>query len=251
MKTKISTQYASKLLRELSMLQSEIGEIPELFFPPDSEEKFDSNKESADDINNMIRPKDVGFDINKFFDVFDKIKLKKTTLLDYAFYFGGIGGEPLVYTRHEGAPRISANEFMKHYGDFQAKPYLADIIIDNKPESLFQLFVFSKAIHQFYQWWHAGYNDHQFIFNFDSVQEILKDIPEKEQYGISYKNRENLKLLSYEPQVECHNAGGTVRCILFSNWVGFYYETATIAWPEIRIKIKQKIIVPYDCGICF
>lgn len=251
MKTKISAQYTSKLFSELNVLNSEIGGIPEVFFPPGSEEEFDSSKNSTDDINDMLRPKGVGFDVNKFLDVFDQIKLKKGNILDYAFHFGGTGGEPLIYTRHEDAPRISANEYMKRYGDLQAQPYLIDTSIDNNPKSFFQLFVFSKAVHQFYQWWHAGYNDHRFVFDFESVKEILRDIPETEQYGISNKNRETLKLLSYEPQVECHNTGGTVRCILFSNWAGFYYETAAITWPETEIKTKQKNIVPYDCGILF
>ena len=251
MKTRISAQYTSKLFKELNALISEIGEIPEVFFPSGSEEEFDSSKNSTDDINNMIRPKGVGFDVNKFLDVFDKIKLKKGNLLDYAFYFGGIGGEPLIYTRNKKTPRISANEYIRRYGELETKPYLIDMIIDNNPESFFQLFVFSKVVHQFYQWWHAGYNDYRFVLNIKSVREILKDIPETDQYGISTKNREALKLLSFEPQVECNDSNGKVRCILFSNWTGFYYENATIVWPEIKIEIKQKTIIPYDCGICF
>jgi len=249
---RISTEYTSSLFLALSALQAEIGEIPQVFMPSESEEEFGPSEKDADDINDMIRPKGVGFDVNRFLDVFDKIELRKGTLLDYAFYYGGIGGRPLIYTRKVNAPRISANEYIKQYEHLlRANSYLDDIVIENDPESFFQLVVFTKIVHQFYQWWHAAYNDDRFVFDIKSVQKILRNIPETDRHGINNKNRDKLKHISFEPQVGCNDVGGKVRCILFSKRAGFYYENATIAWPKIKIKIKRKTIVPYHCGILF
>ena len=127
-----------------------------------------------------------------------------------------------------------------------------DIIIENNAESFFQLAVFTKVVHQFYLWWHANYNDHQFVVNIDSSQAILKGIKrEKGLYGISMENRDKINQLDFNPQVECFEDCGKVYYFMFSNWGGLSQETATIYCPKLRIEIKKKTMVSYDCGICY
>jgi len=237
MKSKISAQYALQLSDKLSSLQTKVGDIPEAFL----------NSEKA---NDPVRAQKIGFDVNQFFGVFDKIKLKKGKVLDYAYYAGGIGGEPLIYSKDENEPGLSASEYLKLFDDIHAQPYLKDIVIKNDPGSFFQLVVFSQVVHQFYQYWHAAYNDHRFIFSLNSAEGILEAIPANKT-GISREDRKKLRNLLFEPQVENMDDWGQVRCVMFSEWSGFYYNRSTISWPNISIEMKKETIVPYDCGICF
>ncbi len=237
MKTIITNEYTSKLFSRFRILESEIGPIPKVF--------------RSEDINNTPRPEGTGFDVNRYLDIFDKIKLKKGIILDYAYHWSFFHGSPCIYTRRIDEPAISVNEYHKKYHNIE-QPYLNDIIIENNAKSFFQLAVFTKVIHQFYLWWHANYNDHHFVVTINFAEEILKSIKRKKGlYGISIENRDKLKQLDFNSQVECFEDCGRVHYIMFSNWIGFYQETATIYWPKLRIEIKKKTIVSYDCGICY
>lgn len=152
MKTSIRKEYALNLLSSLNSLRNKIGHIPKIFF----------DKENA---NNTPRPEGVGFDVNRFLKVFDKIKLKEGFILDYTYHSGRLGGEPLIYTRKKDAPRLSTKEYLEKYGSVDTRPYLKAITIEINPESFFQIAIFSQVVHQFYLYWHANYNDHQFIFS--------------------------------------------------------------------------------------
>ncbi len=238
MKTSIRTEYALGLLSALNSLRDKIGDIPDIFF----------DRENA---NNIPHPEGVGFEVNRFLKVFDKIKLKKGFTLDYTYHSGGLGGEPLIYTRKKEAPRLLPYEYIEKYSN--TRPYLNDITIEINPESFFQIAVFSQIVNQFYLFWHANYNDHQFIFSFEKVDDLLKHIPEdnKDNYGINRKDREELRTISFEPQVNIKEEGAEVRCVMFSAWIGFYYNISFITWPNITIKNSREIIVPFDCGINF
>ena len=103
--------------------------------------------------------------MNRFLQVFDKIKLKKGFTLDYTYRAGGLGGEPLIYTRKKEVPRLSTHEYIEKYRRIDTHPYFNEITIEINPESFFQIDVFSQIVNQFYLSWHANYNDHQFIFS--------------------------------------------------------------------------------------
>ncbi|MCP6718631.1 MAG: hypothetical protein KJI71_00180 [Patescibacteria group bacterium] len=231
MKTSIKAEYAIKLLRKISSLQKKIGKIPDLLF----------------DANEKIRPEGIGFDVNRFLKVFDKIQLRDGFILDYFYRSGGLGGEPFIFTRKKDNPKLSAD------GNLKPRPPLNDIIIEITPESFFQLAVFSQVVSQFYLSWHANYNDHQFIFGSEIVEYLLMDIPEdfRDNFGINMKDREKLRAMSFEPQVNIKEEGAEVRCVMFSKWLGFYYNIFVITWPNITIENSRDIIVPYDCGILF
>ena len=189
--------------------------------------------------------------MNQFLEVFDKIRLNEGTVLDYAFLHGGIGGEPLIYTRQEGTPRLSADEYTRRFGDIDAKPYLKDFSIDKDPEAFFQVVVFSHVVHQFYQHWHALYNDHRFILSQATAKEILKSIPDRKDFGVTMEQRKFLEDLSFDPEVDVDDSGAQVRCVMFSEWMGFYYADFSISWPRISLEKDTETIIQYSCGICF
>ncbi len=236
MKTTISVQYMWQLFPQLNGFRSDIREIPVAFL--------------SDDINNLPRPRQVGVDVNRFLEFFDKITLREGMILDYTYYFSGLGGGPLIYTRYEDAPNLSAREYIERFNCnlvgrtyIDDKPYLKDIIIDNDPESFFQLVVFSQVAHQFYLSWHARYNDHQFVP--EPVLVPIRDIREAEKY------RTLLDHISFEPLIEINDVGAEVRCVMSSEWIGVYYSYFIISWPRIAMDTKREVIVPYDCGIRF
>lgn len=236
----IKKEYALDLLNKVYLLQSKIGDVPKIFL----------NGESS---NEIIRPEGFGFDVNQFFSIFDKVKIKPGFTLDYTYYLAGIGGEPLIYARKITAPRISTSKYLNKYGRPRTRPYLKYLIIENNPESFFQLAMFYQIIHQFYLYWHANYNDHRFIFNREMAEQILESIPEKgkRDEGINLEDRKKMKMLSYDPQVIITQKGADVSCVMFSAWIGFFYKVFTITWPSITIDDKTDIIATYHCGILF
>ena len=246
MQTTINIEYAHEILTRSNSLLEQVGEIPHEFL-----------RDKAD--NKIVHPLGLGFDVNRFLIIFDKIHLKKGCLLDYAFHHGGIGGEPLIYARKEDQPRLSAEKYIKKYKGMR-KPYLKEITIEISPEAFFQVAVFSQVIHQFYLFWHAAYNDDQFIFNLPVLEWILEKISNKgsgypRDFGSEQKSDEvdtkNVRDLSLAPQITIKEEGAEVKCVMFSEWKGLYYNVFLITWPEITVKNQEEVILPYDCGICF
>ena len=274
MKFTIDIEYASYLSKRLSELEKEIGNASDIFEPLAKEKRIImreflkyNNKEkrkllttkkwkavSEKALNYMqyeeIRSDGVGFDINKFLDVFNKIKLKKDIVLDYAFDFTESGAIPLPYTRKKNSPKITPFRYIKLYGyGFDAKPYLKDIIVQNDPESFFQLVIFSNIVHNFYRKWHAYWYDYKFIFNFDNVEEIFLSIQDfKGNSEFEDKYREKLMKISLQSFVEINDNGAECICIMFSKFIGFYHFYSTITYPNLSIKNKKETIIPFDIG---
>ncbi|TXT61725.1 MAG: hypothetical protein BAJALOKI1v1_1100014 [Promethearchaeota archaeon] len=111
----ITMRYVTQLFAKLTMLQDQIGCIPRTFSALGKkhhdlfQKSFGTqknpiyNKEWAEKLYHFwkfddIRPDDIGFDINRFLEVFDKINLKKNYVLDYAYEFSSLNAEPLIYT---------------------------------------------------------------------------------------------------------------------------------------------------------
>lgn len=234
MKVHIHTEYAFQLMESLVSLRDNIGDIPEAFT-------------TSKEVNDLPRPKGVGFDLNKFLTVFDKIHLRKGTVLDYAYYFYDIGGGPLIYTRKESEPSLSANEYQRKFKRTQNEPFLKDLLIDNDPESFFQVTVLYRVIDQFYLFWHALYNDHRFVFSKDSAERILEGLREMDKG----ETKKRLNHISFAPLVKKNGGRAEVRCVMFSNWTGFYQSHSDISWPNLSMATRTEVIIPYNRGICF
>ena len=122
------------------------------------------------------------FDVNRFLDVFDLIKLKSGVTLDYEYLYD----EPIVYTRKKvPLPKLFKSKKTKHsdaIGPFNFFN-IQDILFAQSPEGYFQFAVFSVVVSQFYLYWHALTNDLVFIYSKKQIEDILKNILKVEYEG--------------------------------------------------------------------
>ena len=177
------------------------------------------------------------------------LKLKKDFVLDYAYGFTYPDAEPLVYTRHRDDKKVTFYNYKETYGYGHVKPYLKNIIIEKDPISFYQLVVFSVVVNQFYQSWHAKYNDHTFIYDKRHLEEILSTIPEKDgRSSINTESRESLRRLALNPVININQDKTECCCLMFSKWMGFYYYRARISYPELSIETETENVCSYMCG---
>lgn len=107
--------------------------------------------------------------------------------------------------------------------------------------------------YQFYQFWHANYNDHQIMCDLVAIKSIVSG---EDEFGLAIPTDVRLRALAVKkvaPVVEIGEETVTVNLVVFTKWGGFYRTTFTIRRsqsPEI-LDIQNDVLVPYDCGLAF
>lgn len=231
----ISEEESALLLKRLDQLRSEIGDIPEEYI---SGQPFISHQVPR-------------FDANRFFEVFDLVTLDEGYTLDYVYMYERLGGEPLLYTRRVDSEPISISE--EHWRAFRSdeRPFLKDLKFEKCASGFFQFAVFCLVVPQFYLFWHALYNDTEFVCAGRRLDELLDAIPRRRGYGIPDEDRSKLKAIDLRPRVIIDGDSADVVTVSFTNWGGFSYYHSHIRWPNVLERIVTEEIVPYDCGIRF
>jgi hypothetical protein len=158
----------------------------------------------------MVLPK---FDANKFFEIFNLISLDKGYILDYQY----CGDCPAVYTRNKLYLLHLFNYMRKYMNDrYVLGPFkfedIENVSFEQSPEGFFQFAVFSRAVHQFYLYWHAVQNDSVFIYSRSQIDEILKTII-KEQYEYAIRQ----KMTDYLSSREIKEKANQELSVLFNN----------------------------------
>lgn len=169
--TTIDPQYYINIFKRLYKLHEDLRQ------------KFHNYTKKRDRYSELDPPK---FDINIFLDIFDLIKLNKGYTLDYEY----LGNCPVVFTRLinpiPDEVSLNDNDIKNALGPFCFEN-IKDISFEQSPEGFFQFAVFSVAVHQFYLYWHALYNDTVFIYSKsqleDNLRIILKDKFERALYA--------------------------------------------------------------------
>jgi hypothetical protein len=248
----------------LNTLREQIGDIPESFLLEDEAAEgpfyFDCTR----------------FDINRFLDVFDRIKLTDEYVLDYFYEANGSGGFPIPFTRKENSdPMPLLREILRKKKESREllgypiliKQMIKDVEFEKSASGYFQFVLFDKAVCQFYLFWHAGYNDSDFVLSKSQLEKLLTDIPEKNEtqtfhnkramikelpkFTISREERCILKNIALNPRVRMMDQSAKVTMVAFTKWGGFYYDHTHVKWPNAVEKKERDIIVEYDCGVLF
>lgn len=231
----ISGEESSLLLERLNRLRSEIGDIPDEYILG---QPFISHQVPR-------------FDVNRFFEVFDLVTLNEGYTLDYVYMYAGSGGEPLLYTREIASEPISCPEEYLQVFPERGRPYLRDLKFEKSASGFFQFAVFCLAVPQFYLFWHAGYNDTEFVCTRRRLDELLDAIPRRRDYGIPDEDRSKLEAINLRPRVIIDGDSADVITVSFTNWGGFSHYRSHIKWPNVLERIVTEVIVGYDCGILF
>jgi hypothetical protein len=232
------------LMQDLEDLGAQIGDLPEDFL---SEEPLKCKPPNC-------------FDANRFFEVFDKVKLREGYSLDYVYENLRLGGRPILFTREiTSSPIVSIEEFRTK---FPNSTYESNLIVhvefDKSPSGYFQFDVFNVAAHQFYLFWHALYNDLCFIFGRDQLEDVLRILEEarssKENYRMQNDpdRRFDESDIQLNPRVKLGgNDSARVTTVTFTAWGGLSYRHSYLRWPNIIEKVEEELIAEYDCGLRF
>ncbi|MCD6567656.1 MAG: hypothetical protein J7K94_02855 [Dehalococcoidia bacterium] len=180
----IQDEESSLLAKCLSKLRSEIGEIPEAYL---SHESFA--------FHDVLR-----FDVNRFLEVFDRIRVEDGYMLDYVYSNDVWSGEPLLYARKiTSRPLSSEEEYCRLFPDAKRAglgridsggylPFLNSVEFEKSASGFFQFAVFYHAVRQFYLYWHACYNDLMFIFTHSQLEQLFDSIAATQLRGMPIEN---------------------------------------------------------------
>jgi len=198
------------------------------------------------------------FDVNQFFTVLEHLSMQSGYALDYVYRFDGMGGYPVLY------PRPLNQVPYGSYADLEAfwqsenptaskgqyDRYLEFVQLDGMPEGFFQLVVLRTMGRQFYQYWHAGYNDAQILTNLQSLDQIQPMFPEEK---LTAGLMEKARSLPIEPQIQFQGDQVTMQVMIFTHWGGFIQETYTIAstFPHRILNQTRETLLEYNCGVSF
>jgi len=191
------------------------------------------------------------FDANRFFEVFDLVTLNEGYTLDYVYFRDHLGGRPLLYTREvESQPISSPEEYWQAFpGDDW--PFLKDLRFEKSASGFFQFALFCLAAPQFNLFWHALYNDTEFVCTRRRLNQLLDAIPRRKDYGVVDEDRSKLNAIALGPRVKIDGDSADVVTVSFTKWGGFSHCHSHIRWPNVLERIGTEEIVRYDCGIRF
>lgn len=237
--TTVSPSYSKDLVAEFAALTGS------LVFP-DHLMNEDAEKAEGD------------FDVGLYFTVLDRLSMGGGRVLDYVYDYEGIGGAPVLYARKAVEPPYrNRSEYLS--ADASAKPeeredyYLRYIETDGTPEGFFQLALLRIQGEQFYQFWHAAYNDHRIVSDPEDARARLgggwlgEDEPTVE--GLLA----DLEKFDLAPVVSMSGDLVKVEVVVFTDWGGFVKRSMVMEreFPHLIVEERSEVLVPYNCGIMF
>ncbi len=192
------------------------------------------------------------FDANQYFSVLPDLGMQDGYVLDYHYFYAGLGAGPELYAHLSGEPPLLSAQGLPpgtKLADYQGR-----LVVEDTPQGYFQNAVLSTMASQFYLYWHANYNDDQIICDAADVKRVIESIND-EEFGKKFSALQALQARSIpglEPSVELLEDQAVVRLVIFTKWGGFYRRTFTIdrAFPH-TLNMEDENLVQYDCGIMF
>jgi len=239
--TTVSPSYASDLVAEFEAL-IDSQEFPDHLMTEDAE------KAEGD------------FDVSLYFTVLDQLSMGRGRVLDYVYDYAEIGGAPVLYARKATAtPYRNYSEYLA--ADAAAEPtkredyYLQYVATDRSPEGFFQLALLLVQGEQFYQFWHANYNDDRIVSDLEDARKSAVDLT-----GWIGEDESTVEALLAEvaeidltPVVSMNGDLVKVEVVVFTKWGGFIRKSIAMEreFPHLVLWEKFEVLAPYDCGIMF
>ncbi len=218
------------------------------------------------------------FNVNRFLEVFDKVRPKPGFVLDYYHDHldsdlaprlrrrrcGDPDAKPLIFTRPESQSHDEAANIARDL--YLHRPHLMkNLEFERSPEGLLQWIIFRTAATQFHLCWHANYNDLEFIISHAGLERVLEPLPltrtkpqplerlSLEQFTrgapLEEPDRDKLRTLDLTPWVELAGDLGQVRVMTFTKWGGFAFRHHHLRRPHNVDCIYTETVVEYNCGI--
>ena len=191
-------------------------------------------------------------DPNTYFKVLKHISVIPRHTLDYVYSYQSTGGQPILYVRRVDAVPF---QYPGQVSSWNRRNDIYDCLLaDGSPQSFFELVVFRLMAGQFYQHWHAGYNDQRIMTSQDDIEKLISSINESVRSAkFTEQQMAAMRALDVQPRVKMIDTEAAVFYCTFSSWGGLARQkTAYRLVPPHRILGQITMAkVNYDCGILF
>ncbi|QRN84439.1 hypothetical protein JR338_10550 [Chloroflexota bacterium] len=201
------------------------------------------------------------FDPNLLLEPLTHLHMRSGYTLDFVYWMSDLGGYPIIYAHKTTVARFESIEaFDAAYGECNietnpASCHYSDLIeTDGSQEGYFELSLVQMMGEQFYQFWHAYYNDLQIVASQERLEEIIEmNANEDFGYKLTEEQINAAREIDFTPVVVIDSDSVTVRFVYFTYWGGFYDVTVEILLtrPYQYELIEEDNVVPYDCGVLF
>ncbi len=245
--TRISPSYSKDLVADFEALTAGL-EVPEHLMN-DAAEKAEGD-----------------FDVNLYFTVLDRLSMRRGRVLDYVYNYAGIGGAPVLYARKAvAAPYGNRSEYLAAEPSAEEADredyYLSFVSTDGSSEGFFQLVLLIIQGEQFYQFWHAAYNDDRIVSDLEDARAILTR-PTSPTCLTGWVGEDNATVeelldevagIDLAPIVSMNGDMVKVEVVVFTKWGGFVRRSMIMEedYPHLILEERSEVLVPYDCGIMF
>jgi len=245
--TRISPSYSKDLVADFEALTAGL-EVPEHLMN-DAAEKAEGD-----------------FDVNLYFTVLDRLSMRRGRVLDYVYNYAGIGGAPVLYARKAvAAPYGNRSEYLAAEPSAEEADredyYLSFVSTDGSSEGFFQLALLIIQGEQFYQFWHAAYNDDRIVSDLEDARAILTS-PTSPTCLTGWVGEDNATVeelldevagIDLAPIVSMNGDMVKVEVVVFTKWGGFVRRSMIMEedYPHLILEERSEVLVPYDCGIMF
>jgi hypothetical protein len=217
------------------------------------------------------------FRIDYYFDILDRIGLEKGWLVDYLYIQHGIGGGPEIIAYPEAKKeeyiktinKINDNELNYNSGDSDSENiihtflnyddvdnYLDHVKLDGSEESYLQFVILTALGFQFSLFWHALYNDKEFICTSEKADKTIKRINKNDE-NMDFMQDElfdqQLGEIDFEPQIAINTDKVIVRVVFFTKWGGFIEAKYQVKkdFPHKIIERETETLIDYNCGYVY
>lgn len=196
------------------------------------------------------------FDVNEVFSVLTHLSMQPGYVLDYVYFYTGVGGEPVIYARPvDQKPYRNYSKYEKAEGktSFRESWHRAmnRVQVDGTAEGFFEFAVLRIMGRQFYRYWHASYNDALIICDPAGLEALLSIYDGEKYMSLPSDVQEKARALDFQPVVEIGDETVLVRVVIFTNWGGFIRVSYSISrdFPHEVLQEERETLVEYDCGI--
>jgi len=210
------------------------------------------------------------FNVNDYFPVLTHLSMESGYVLDYVYYCSDEAGSPILYARQKKQMpfedfdmlTIASNMVVRPENDstmiwLTAENNIAvfgnKIKIDNTNEGYFEYTVLQILGNQFYQFWHANYNDTRIVCVKSEVEDIIADIDASGLQPIDKAFKDKALKLDLQPTLEFTDDLVTVKVVTFSKWGGFTRVGFTMYRnsPHSIIGYESEELLNYESGLAF
>ena len=208
-------------------------------------------------------------DFNQFFEVLDHIQIENDYVLDYVYYYDGLSGIPLLYSRKYNdqpyynisrLPNWERHLIQYHIQESLERSFIQSVKLDQTPLSYFQLAVLSLYCDHFFRYGPSSYRDEIILTNNRGLEQILesqamriKSLLDSSFADQIFEIKNEMMNHNFDPYIVMKDDIVQIVFYYFTNWGGVYRVNWVVSryYPHKEISFSKQNIITYESGIAF